>query len=105
MNTKSDMQEAKSIIMDKIQEQYNLLVHQSDIQYTLSITKSKKLDGKRDYLQALAYGFQEAAAMLRHAFPELIYRQTIREKEIREHHLEDEASQRDELKNQTETDL
>lgn len=80
-------------MIDKLQEHYNLLIHQSNIQFILSITPSKELDNKRESLQTLAYGFQEAAAMLRHAFPELIYRETMREKEIREHHIEELRSE------------
>lgn len=79
-------------MIDKLQHTYNQLIHQSNLQWAISKNEGKDWDGKRDMLQTLAYGFQEAAAMLLQDFPALKYRETHREKEIREHHLQEEES-------------
>lgn len=93
-------------MIDKLQEAYDKLIIQSNIQYAMSTNPDKMFDGLRTQFEHGSGCYQDAAAWLASFFPEIKTKDTIREVEIREHHLEDEASQeRDEPRNQVETDL
>lgn len=80
-------------MIDKLQTFYNLLIHKSNIQYAMATSPDKHFDGLREGFESSAWAFQEAAALLKNDFPELIYRETNREKEIRQHHMQEESTE------------
>lgn len=88
-------------MIDKLQDTYNKLIHQSNMQWHLSKSKEEEWKDKSYELQTLAYAFQESAAYIAFDFPEIKVRMTDRERDIREHHMSEEPSE-DRSKEKTE---
>lgn len=85
-------------MIDKLQETYNKLIHKSDIQWALGTSSDAHMLAMGSQLQHSSWAFQEAAEMLLHDFPELIPRETIRQRQIRKGHLEEESTEEPKIK-------